>query len=81
VLAFIAGLIIAGGIHAAKTIARPMVTAVNGGMGDWMVSILEDMMSLIIVILALLVPLLVLFLIVTVIFFFVGCWSTRSTTT
>ena len=33
--AFIAGLLIAGGVHAAKTIARPVVTVVTGGMGNW----------------------------------------------
>jgi hypothetical protein len=79
--AFIAGLIIAGGIHAAKAIARPAVTAATGGMGNWLVSILEDVLSLVIVILALLVPLLLLLLIVAVIFFFVGSWSTRSVKT
>ena len=62
VLALVAGLLIAGGVHAAKTAARPVVTAITGGMGNWLVSMLEDLLSLIIVILAILLPLLALFL-------------------
>lgn len=63
VLAFVAGLLIAGGVHTAKTVARPAVTAATGGMGNWLVSLVEDAVSLITAILAILVPLLVLLLI------------------
>jgi hypothetical protein len=63
VAAFIAGLVVAGGVHAAKTAARPVVTATTGGMGNWLVSLLEDLLALIIVVVAILVPLLVLLLI------------------
>ncbi len=76
--AFIAGLLIAGGVHAAKTAARPVVTATTGGMGNWLVSLLEDLLSLIIVIVAILVPLLVLLLIGILIVFFIGIRSNRS---
>ena len=79
--AFIAGLLIAGGVHAAKTIARPVVTVVTGGMGNWLVSLLEDVLSFIITVVAILVPLLVLLLIAGVILFFVGSWSPRSAKT
>jgi hypothetical protein len=81
VLAFIAGLLIAGGVHTAKTVARPAVTAVTGGMGNWLVSVLEDVLSLITAVLSVLAPLLVLFLIATVLLFFVGGRSTRSVKT
>lgn len=63
VLAFVAGLLIAGGVHTSKTVARPAVTAATGGMGNWLVSLVEDAVSLITAILAILVPLLVLLLI------------------
>jgi len=76
VVAFLAGLLIAGGVHAAKTMVRPTVTVITGGLGNWLISLLEDLLSLIIVILAILVPLLVLLLIVAVLLFF--AWGIRS---
>ncbi len=57
VLAVIAGLILAGGVHAVKSTARPAVTATTGGLGNWAVSIGEDILSLIGTVLAILVPL------------------------
>jgi len=57
VAALVAGLLIAGGVHAAKMTARPVVTAITGGMGNWFVSMLEDMVSFLLAILAILVPL------------------------
>ncbi|RPI40116.1 MAG: DUF4126 domain-containing protein [Methanoregulaceae archaeon] len=71
VLAFIAGLLIAGGVHAAKTVARPAVTATTGGMGNWLVSLVEDVLSFIIAIVAILVPLLVLLVIAVVLLLYV----------
>ncbi len=59
VVAFIAGLLLAGGVHAAKSVARPAVTATTGGAGNWLVSIIEDILALIGSILAILVPILV----------------------
>jgi hypothetical protein len=76
--AVIAGLLIAGSVHAAKSLARPAVTVITGGMGNWLVSLLEDVLSLILAILAILVPLLVLLLIAVLILFFIQGWSSRS---
>jgi hypothetical protein len=60
VLAMAAGLLIAGGVHAAKSIAvRPAVTATTGGVGNVPVSILEDIISTILSILAIIVPVLI----------------------
>jgi len=56
-VALLAGLLIAGGVHAAKMTVRPVVTAVTGGMGNWFVSLLEDTVSFLLAILAILVPL------------------------
>lgn len=78
VLAFVAGLLIAGGVHTAKTVARPAVTAATGGMGNWLVSLVEDAVSLITAILAILVPLLVLLLIAVFLVVFVGSRCFRS---
>jgi len=72
VLAFIAGLLVAGGVHAGKTAVRPFITAATAGMGNWLVSLLEDLLALSIVIIAILVPLLILLLIVLVLLFVIA---------
>jgi hypothetical protein len=60
VLAMAAGLLIAGGVHAAKSIAvRPAVTATTGGIGNVPVSIMEDLVSTLLSILAIVIPVLV----------------------
>lgn len=60
VLAMVAGLLIAGSIHAAKSAAvRPAVTATTAGAGNVPVSILEDVISTILSILAIVIPVLV----------------------
>lgn len=51
------GLLIAGGVHATKTLAvRPAVTATTGGAGNIPVSILEDVVSTLLSILSVVVP-------------------------
>ncbi len=77
VLAFIAGLILAGGVHTVKSAARPLVTATTGGMGNWLVSAAEDVVSLITAVLSVLVPLLMMVVIVTVMIFIAWRWSSR----
>jgi hypothetical protein len=76
VLALIAGLVLAGGVHAAKTAVRPAVTATTGGTGNWLVSLLEDVLAMIGTILAILMPVLI---VLTVIFFLlmVLWWRSR----
>ena len=81
VVAFLAGLFIAGGVHAVKTVARPAVTVTTGGMGNWLVSLSEDVLSFITAVLAILIPLLVLLLIAAVILFLVRGRRTRSVKT
>ena len=70
VLAFIAGLILAGGVHAAKSVTRPAVTAVTGGMGNWFVSLMEDILALITALLSILLPVIMAALIVMAIILF-----------
>ena len=60
VLAMVAGLLVAGSIHAVKSIAvRPMITATTGGAGNLPVSILEDVVSTTLSILAIVIPVLI----------------------
>ena len=57
ILSLAAGLLIAGGVHAAKAGSlRPAVTATTGGTGNVAVSFAEDIVSTVLSILAVLVP-------------------------
>lgn len=56
VLALVAGLLVAGGVHAAKGTARPVVTATTAGTGNWVVSTLEDIVAVVMSLLAILLP-------------------------
>ena len=60
VLSVGAGLLVAGGVHAAKSLAiRPAVTAATGGLANIPVSIAEDLTSTFVSILAVIVPVLI----------------------
>jgi hypothetical protein len=61
VLAFICGLVMAGGVHAVKATARPVVTATTAGTGNWLVSAGEDVVAFVTTVLAILVPVLLVF--------------------
>ena len=58
VLSMVSGLLIAGGVHAVKATARPVVTATTGGMGNPVVSVAEDVAAATITVLAIILPLL-----------------------
>ncbi|MFQ5613282.1 MAG: DUF4126 domain-containing protein [Anaerolineae bacterium] len=77
VVAFIAGLILAGGVHTVKSVTRPAVTATTGGLGNWAVSIIEDVLALITALLSILVPVLVSLMIVGVLLFLLWRWNRR----
>ncbi|MFQ5342044.1 MAG: DUF4126 domain-containing protein [Anaerolineae bacterium] len=55
-LAIICGLLMAGGVHAVKATARPVITASTGGLGNPVVSLLEDIVSAITAIVAIVLP-------------------------
>ncbi len=63
-LAAVCGVILAGGVHAAKTAARPLVTATTAGVGNPVVSTIEDAVSFITSVLAVVAPYLVVALLV-----------------
>lgn len=60
VLALIAGLLLAGSVHATKGVVRPVVTASTAGTGNWLVSLIEDIVAVGLSILSILIPILAL---------------------
>ena len=62
VLALICGLIVAGGIHAAKATLRPVVTGASGGVLNPVVSTVEDVAAFVLTLISILIPLLIGFL-------------------
>src|SRR5262249_11641343 len=56
VFGFILGLIAAGSVHAVKATARPVVTATTVGLGNPIVSVLEDILAAATVLLSVLLP-------------------------
>jgi hypothetical protein len=67
-LAAILGLVTAGSVHFTKAGFRPLVTATTGGLGNPVVSVIEDVLALVGTILAIFAPILVaLFLIVLIV--------------
>jgi hypothetical protein len=78
-LSICAGLLVAGGVHAAKSVAvRPAVTATTGGFGNIPISIAEDILAAIVSILSVVVPVLMTALIVLLIIWFFYWLSNRS---
>lgn len=60
VLALIAGLIVAGGVHTVKALAvRPAVTATTAGAGNAPVSLAEDILATVLSILSVVIPILI----------------------
>jgi hypothetical protein len=55
-LALILGLLVAGGVHTAKTVARPVITASTAGTGNAVVSAGEDVVSAVTALTAIVVP-------------------------
>lgn len=56
-LALILGFFVAGSTHTAKATARPVITATTGGMGNPVISLLEDVVALITSLIAIMAPL------------------------
>jgi hypothetical protein len=58
VLAMVCGLLIAGGVHTAKAVARPAITAGTVGLGNPVVSLAEDAVSGVTTVAAVVAPIL-----------------------
>ena len=80
VLAMCAGLIIAGGVHAAKSLAvRPAVSVATGGTAHPVVSFVEDIVATVLSLLAIIVPVIVGgVLIIGVVFYLKRLFSSKS---
>ena len=82
ILALGSGLLVAGGVHATKTAARPVVTVTTGGVGNPVVSTLEDIVAFVVSLLAILLPIIAALLLLTFLFvviYFVRRWRQRRT--
>ncbi len=81
VLSMICGLLVAGSVHAAKSlVARPIIEASTAGIGTPVVSTVEDVFATVISVLAVALPLLMLILLILIvwwIFWFVGRLKSR----
>ncbi len=77
-VAVILGLVVAFSVHATKATARPFVTAGTLGTGNWLVSILEDLLSVVLSVVAILAPVLLIVVFALVVLFAVRWWLRRS---
>ena len=66
VLALAGGLLLAGGVHAVKATARPVVTATTAGVGNPLVSALEDVVAMVVSVLSVVVPILAAMIVILV---------------
>lgn len=74
VLAFGCGVVLAGGVHLAKSGGRPVVTATTGGVGNPIVSTIEEIVATLVSLAAIIFPYLILawfFLLVVLIYLIV----------
>jgi len=69
----LSGIIAAGSVHALKALIRPGVTVTTGGMGNMVVSVIEDVISLSISVMAIFLPLII--LVFSTSFFIVLAWA------
>jgi len=76
VISIILGLLVAGGVHAAKTVSRPVITAATAGTANPIVSVLEDILAAVTSLLAVLLPWMVMLMAVTGIVVFLW-WRLR----
>lgn len=71
--AMVIGLVIAGAVHAVKALSRPAVTVTTGGLGNPLVSLVEDAVAALTAITAVLLPLVVpLFLVLIILLLLLG---------
>ncbi|WP_309571127.1 DUF4126 domain-containing protein [Deinococcus sp.] len=69
------GLMVAGGVHATRTVVRPVATATTAGLGNPVVSSVEDGTSLLLSVLAVFAPVLAVALLAVVVAVGYRMWS------
>jgi uncharacterized membrane protein HdeD (DUF308 family) len=77
ILAILAGLLIAGTVHTTKGVVRPVVTATTAGTGNWLVSLVEDVISFVISLLAILIPLFAVIVLLVLLYFGIRWYRRR----
>lgn len=78
-LLLVAGVLVAGGVHAVKAAARPVVNVTTGGTGAPVVSTVEDVGALGVSVLAIAVPVLAFILVVAIVVLAAwGVWRWRK---
>ena len=79
VLALIAGLLVAGSVHTVKSAAvRPLITASTAGVGDPVVSFVEDIVATLVSVLSVVLPILMLIVLLLVIWWMVWFFDRRE---
>jgi hypothetical protein len=78
VLAIIAGILLAGTVHATKSVARPAITASTAGTGNWFVSMVEDVIAFVMSILSVIVAPLMFFVTIGILFWIVRLFVRRK---
>lgn len=82
VLALACGLLVAGGIHLAKSAAvRPLVTATTAGTGNVPVSVAEDVLSTAVSFISILVPIVIASLVAILLIYLIWLWARRTSKT
>ena len=73
----VAGILLAGGVHAVKATARPVINATTAGVGAPVTSTLEDIAAAVMSVLAILVPVAAALLGIALIIWLVSWWRRR----
>lgn len=76
--AMILGLLVAFGVHATKAAARPVVAVATGGIGNPVVSTVEDVASVGLTLSAILAPILLLFAFVALVLAAIMVWGRKN---
>lgn len=76
-VALVAGILLAGSVHATKSVVRPAVTGTTAGMGNPIVSLIEDIVAVIASIAAIFVPLIVGVITILFLVFALRLWLRR----
>jgi hypothetical protein len=75
----VAGLLVAGSVHTVKSAAvRPLVTASTAGVGDPVISFIEDILATLVSVLSVVMPILMVIVLVLVIWWIASWLSKRK---
>lgn len=79
ILSLVAGLLVAGSVHTVKSAAvRPLVTASTAGVGDPVISFIEDILATLVSVLSVVMPILMVIVLVLVIWWIASWLSKRK---